>query len=168
MLTFNPAISPNKPAADCKRATDETELGKLMKKAASSSSPILPASPFVAAGPLRSTTSSPALVHLPSHLYPPNPMADIHPSHAEIHPTLLLFPIISPSNTAISKQSQRPSHLTIMPSSEFLVPSPQNSSLPSLNIFAYYNIPLPHPLPHCPWVLYPASQLLVNAFSGDC
>jgi len=129
------------------------------KKAGSSSSPISPASPFVPTGPLRSTTSSPALVHPLSHLPPsPNPMGGYLPRSHRNSSNPSPLPVISPPNTAITEQPQRLTHLTITPSSDYLVPSPRNSSLPSPNVLAYYDIPPPSPPPMGPLPSVPAGR----------
>ncbi|KIM44016.1 hypothetical protein M413DRAFT_9280 [Hebeloma cylindrosporum] len=129
------------------------------KKAGSSTSPVSPASPFVAGNLPRSTTTSPALVHPPSHLPPsPNPMSAYLPRSRRNSSTPSPLPVISPPNTAISEQSQRPTHLTITPSSDYLVPSPRNSNLPSPNVLAYYDIPPPSPPPMGPLPNVPAGR----------
>ena len=126
-------------------------------KAGLTSSPISPASPFVATS--RSTTSSPALIHPPSHLpASPHPVGGYLPRSRRNSSNPSPLPVISSPNTAISEQSQRPTHLTITPSSDYLVPSPRNSNLPSPNVLAYYDIPPPSPPPMGPLPSVPAGR----------
>lgn len=157
--TSHPPVAPLQIAKGLRMRPSWENFMPSSKKAGSSSSPISPASPFVAAGPLRSTTSSPALVHPPSQLPPsPNPVGGYLPRSRRESSTPSPLPVISPPNTAISEKSQRSTHLTITPSADYLVPSPRNSNLPSPNVLAYYDIPPPSPPPMGPLPSVPAGR----------
>ncbi|KAG6840437.1 hypothetical protein C0991_006749 [Blastosporella zonata] len=66
-------------------------------------------------------------------------------------PTLTPSPIPPSPMTYLGSPSpgERP-HLSIIPSSDYVVPSPRASPLPSPNVLAYYDIPPPSPPPSGP------------------
>ena len=155
--TSHPPVAPLQIAKGLRMRPSWENFMPPSKKAGLSSSPISPAPPFVAMS--RSTTSSPALVHPLSHLPPsPNPVGGYLPRSHRNSSNPSPLPVISSPNTATSEHSQRPTHLKITPSSDYLVPSPRNSNLPSPNVLAYYDIPPPSPPPVGPLPSVPAGR----------
>lgn len=156
--TSHPPVAPLQIAKGLRMRPSYENFMPSSKKAGPSSSPISPAPPWVSPGPLRPATS-PAHVHPPSHLSPsPNPVGGYPPRSRRNSSNPSPLPVISSPNTAISEQSKRATHLTITPSSDYLVPSPRNSTFPSPNVLAYYDIPPPSPPPMGPLPSVPAGR----------
>lgn len=84
----------------------------------------------------------------PTNGFGPRPTAS--PTQNGLSPTYALASRNQEWPSAKLRRSPTPSQLSIIPSSEYIVPSPRATPLPSPNVLAYYDIPPPSPPPTGP------------------
>lgn len=117
----------------------------------SQSQELVPPSPSALVAPLR----------LSPQVRPRNPPTNGFGPRPTTNPTQNgLAPItqIQEWASAPMRRSPTPSQLSIVPSSEYIVPSPRGTPLPSPNVFAHYDIPPPSPPPTGPLPNVPGSS----------
>ncbi|PPQ90370.1 hypothetical protein CVT25_007770 [Psilocybe cyanescens] len=136
-------------------------MGYLSRENSPSPMPISPISPFMST-PLRSAVSSPTL-GVPAQPYsgmPGSPSGRLRSRSPAGPPSTSQNAFLSPLYSA-NEQSQ----LTVN-TSDYVVPSPRNSGLPSPNVLAYYDIPPPSPPPMGPLPTVPPHAASASASSA--